>query len=151
MAKSLKKLLTATGIVYLSYTVFSLIYHLTIFRVDVKTWFFSKYNPVEALWFLLFNSGRFVYDGSFTFDHMWFLFALIYVYGLIYIFAPVLRKWYKTLIAVLLFFLYFGEALQTYYPIRPFGLNICTWYVMRNWLFVGMPFVLLGISFCRFF
>ena len=151
MAKSLKKLLTATGMVYLAYTVFSLIYHLTIFRVDVKTWFFSKYNPVEALWFLLFNSGRFVYDGSFTFDHMWFLFALIYVYGLIYIFAPVLRKWYKALIAVLLFFLYFGEALQTYYPIRPFGLNICTWYVMRNWLFVGMPFVLLGILFADSF
>ncbi len=150
-AKSLKKLLIATGIAYAGYTLFSLTYHLTILGENVKTWLISKYNLGEARWFLLFNSGRFIYDESYTFDHLWFLFALIYVYGLIYIFAPVLRKWYKALIVICLFFLYFGEALQTYYPIRPFGINICTWFVMRNWLFVGMPFVLLGIFFADFF
>jgi hypothetical protein len=43
--------------------------------------------------------------------------------------------------------LFFGELLQTVYPIRPFDISISTWYVMRNWLFVGMPFVLIGVLF----
>ena len=149
--RRLKHLLMTTLIVYLGYTIFSLTYHLSIEGGTVATWFSSKYNLNEAITFLLFNSGRFVYDGSFTFDHLWFLFALIYVYALIYIFAPVLRKWYKALIVILLFFLYFGEALQTYYPIRPFGISVSTWYVIRNWLFVAMPFVLLGILMADYF
>ena len=149
--RHLKKLLISTGIVYLAYTVFSLTYHLTIAGETLGSWFSSKYTLSEARWFLLFNSGKFIYDGSYTFDHLWFLFALIYVYVLIYIFAPVLKKWYKALIVMLLFLLYFGEALQTYYPIRPFGISICTWYVVRNWLFIGMPFVLMGILFADFF
>ncbi|MCR5557387.1 MAG: acyltransferase, partial [Butyrivibrio sp.] len=149
--KRLKTLLASTGIVYLAYTIFSLTYHLTIAGENVGSWFSSKYNLSEARWFLLFNSGKFIYDGSYTFDHLWFLFALIYVYALIYVFAPVLKKWYKALIVILLFFLYLGEALQTYYPIRPFGISISTWYVVRNWLFVGMPFVLMGILFADFF
>ncbi len=149
--RHLKGLCATTVIVYLGYTLFSLTYHLSIGGGTVASWFSSKYNLSEALCFVLFNSGRFVYDESFTFDHMWFLFALIYVYALIYIFAPVLRKWYKALIVILLFFLYFGEMLQTYYPIRPFGISISTWFVMRNWLFVGIPFVLLGILFADYF
>lgn len=146
VGKSLVKTLKVTIVVYLVYSIYSLIYHLCIGE-SFLGWFSSKYNLSEARWFFFFNSGKFIYDGSFTFDHMWYLFALIYVYGLIYIFAPVLRKWYKALIGILLFFLFFGQLLQNYYPIRPFGISICTWYVMRNWLFVGMPFVLLGILF----
>ena len=140
----LVKLLKITGIVYAVYFVFSLLIHIYL-GDSIKEWLVSKYSPKEALWFVLFNSGTFVYDSVFTFDHMWFLFALIYAIGLIYIFAGVLRKWYKWLIAGLIFMLYFGEALQTYYPIRPFDISITTWYVMRNWLFVGLPFVLIGI------
>ena len=149
--RHLKNLLITTGIVYLGYTLFSITYHLSVGGGTLSSWLSSKYNLSELRWFVFFNSGRFVYDESFTFDHMWFLFALIYVYALIYVFAPVLRKWYKALIVILLFFLYFGEALQTYYPIRPFDISISTWCVMRNWLFVGIPFVLLGILFADYF
>ena len=143
---ALKKICKVTLVVYLIYLSFSFIYHI-VNKIPVKEWFSSKFNAAEAFNFILFNSGRFIYDPSYTFDHLWFLFALIYVYVLIIIFAGVLRKWYRWLAALLLFLLYFGEALQTFYPIRPFGINICTWYVMRNWLFVGMPFVLTGILF----
>ena len=148
--KYLIKILKITGIVYAVYFVFSLAVHIYLGDA-IGEWLVSKYSPSEALWFFLFNSGTFVYDSAFVFDHMWFLFALIYSVGLIYIFAGVLRKWYKVLIAGLLFMLYFGEALQTYYPIRPFDISITTWYVMRNWLFVGLPFVLLGILFADIF
>ena len=148
--KYLIKILKITGIVYAVYFVFSLAVHIYLGDA-IGEWLISKYSFQEALWFFLFNSGTFVYDSAFVFDHMWFLFALIYSVGLIYIFAGVLRKWYKALIAGLLFMLYFGEALQTYYPIRPFDISITTWYVMRNWLFVGLPFVLLGILFADIF
>ncbi|WP_029231040.1 acyltransferase family protein [Butyrivibrio sp. VCB2006] len=148
-SKALLKLLKITGIVYLIHLLFSFVYHISS-GVSVSEWFSSKYNPGELLNFLMYNSGKVIYDGSYTFDHLWYLFALVYVYVLIYIFAPVLRKWYKGLIVILLFFLYLGMLLQTYYPIRPFGINICTWYVMRNWLFVGMPFVLIGVLFADY-
>ncbi len=142
----LLRLVRVTAIVYLVYLLFSVFYHLST-GVTLLEWLKMKYNPHELGLMLLFNSGRFIYDGSYTFDHMWYLFALMYVYLLIWIFAPVLRKWYKWLIALLLGFLFFGEALQTWYPIRPFGISISTWFIMRNWLFVGMPFVLMGVLF----
>ncbi len=145
----LLKLLKQTAIVYLIYLLYSFVYHLFT-GVSSAEWFSSKFNLTELKWFLLFNSGKVIYDGSYTFDHMWYLFALIYVYALIIIFAPMLRKWYKALVVILMLFLYFGEGLQLYYPIRPFGINISTWYVMRNWLFVGMPFVLIGIVFADY-
>ncbi len=149
VSRTLKKVVKTTLAVYLVYLLYSLAFH--IFNgVSVSEWFTSKFNATEALWFLLFNSGKFIYDGSYTFDHMWYLFALIYVMALIWLFAPVLRKWYKGLIVILLFLLFFGELLQTFYPIRPFGISITTWYVLRNWLLVGMPFVLIGIWFSDF-
>lgn len=140
------KLLKITGIVYIIHLIFSMIFYLSQ-GTTFPEWFKDKFNPFEARIFFMFNSGRFIYDGSYVFDHMWYLFALIYVYLLIIIFAPVLRKWYKGLIVILLGFLFFGELLQVYYPIRPFDISISTWYVLRNWLFVGMPFVLLGVLF----
>ncbi len=144
--RSLLKLLKITGIVYVIYLLFSLILHF-IYGHSFLYWLSEKFNLFEARNFFLFNSGQFIYDWTYVFDHLWYLFALIYVYILIYIFAPVLRSWYKALILILLGFLFFGELLQTYYPIRPFGISISTWYVLRNWLFVGMPFVLLGVLF----
>lgn len=144
--KALVRLLKITAIVYMVHLVFSFCFHMAK-GYSVSEYLGSKFNLFEVCTFLLFNSGRIVYDGSYVFDHMWFLFALIYVYGLIYIFAPVLRKWYKALILILLSLLFFGELLQTYYPVKLFGIGISTWYVMRNWLFVGMPFVLIGILF----
>ena len=144
--KSLLRLLKITGVVYLVHLVFSFCFYMAQ-KTPVLEWLKMKFNPYEAWVFFMFNSGRFIYDGSYVFDHLWYLFVMIYVYILIYIFAPVLRKWYKGLVVILLCLLFFGEWLQIYYPIRPFGININTWYVLRNWLFVGIPFVLIGIIF----
>ncbi len=143
------KLLKVTGKVYLVYLIYSLFYVFST-GASFSEWFTGRFNKTELINFLLFNSGRFIFDSSYTFDHMWYLFALIYVYGLIYIFSPVLRKWYKWLIVLLTGLLYFGEALQTWYPIRPFDISIKTWFMMRNWLFVGMPFVLMGVLFADY-
>ena len=145
----LKKLLKVTAIIYVIYTLYSLWFHFFVTKEfsSLTEWLSMKYNPYEARAFFLFNSGRFIYDGSYVFDHMWFLFALIYVYLLIWIFAPILRKCYKWLSIILLILLFIGEVMQIVYPIQPFGISIDTWYVLRNWLFVGLPFVLIGIWF----
>ncbi len=140
------KLLKMTAIVYSCYLIYSLcFFHFKGWSFGY--WFHDKFNAYETRTFFLFNSGRYIYDESYVFDHLWFLFALIYVYVLIIIFAPVLRKWYKWLIVLLLGLMFFGELLQTVYPIRPFDISISTWYILRNWLFVGMPFVLIGVVF----
>ena len=145
-AARLKKLLAITAVVYATYLIFSLCYFIP------KGWTFGywlhdKFNLFETRTFFLFNSGRYIYDESYVFDHLWYLFAMIYVYILIIVFAAVLRKWYKWLTLLLFGLLFLGEILQTVYPIRPFDISISTWYVLRNWLLVGLPFVLLGIIF----
>ena len=140
------KLLKVTAIVYACYLIFSLCYFLPK-GWSLGYWLHDKFNAFETRTFFMFNSGRYIYDESYVFDHLWYLFALIYVYILIIIFAPVLRKWYKWLTVLLLGLLFFGEILQIVYPIRPFDISISTWYVLRNWLFVGMPFVLMGVIF----
>lgn len=140
----LMKLLKVTAVVYLVHTVFSLVVNL-IQGMTFGEWISMKYNAGEAFTFFLFNSGRFIYDNSYVFDHLWYLFALIYVYLLIIIFAPLLKKLQRFLLTVLMLGLFFGQWLRIYYPIRPFDISIHTPYMLRNWLLFGMPFVLLGI------
>ena len=144
--RALRKLLKVTALVYVIYLSFSLLVHFLNGYTFID-WLSEKFNLFEARNFILFNSGRFIYDWSYTFDHMWYLFALIYVYALIYIFAPALRNLLKPLLVLLMGLLFFCELLQTYYPVRLFDISISTWYAVRNWLLVGIPFVLLGIWF----
>ena len=128
------------------YTVYSLWYCLDA-GYSFTDWVSEKYNAFEFSRLILFNSGKFIYDFSYAYDHIWFLLALLYVYILVYIFAGKVRKWALPLTFILLAFLFFGEMLQSYYPIRPFGISVSVWYVIRNWLFVGIPFTMLGVWF----
>ncbi|MBE5825422.1 MAG: hypothetical protein E7307_02180 [Butyrivibrio sp.] len=144
MAKKLLKLLKVTAIVYFIHTLFSLTVNM-LQGMSIGEWFSMKYNAYEAFIFFLFNSGRFIYDGSYVFDHMWYLFAMIYVYVLIMIFAPLMKRFKTVVMALLLGLLFFGQWLRIYYPIRPFDISIHTPFMLRNWLLFGMPFVLLGV------
>ncbi|MCR4902393.1 MAG: hypothetical protein K6A23_06015, partial [Butyrivibrio sp.] len=76
---------------------------------------------------------------------MWFMFALIYIYLLTWVFAPLFNKLYVPIMLVLFGFLYWGEWLQLFYPVKFLGIGVSTWYVVRNWLFVGFPFFFLGV------
>ncbi|MCR5656487.1 MAG: acyltransferase family protein [Butyrivibrio sp.] len=143
MARKIAALVKTTICLWLFYTIYSLFYFLNAGETFFS-WIHEKFNLLEFSRLILFNSGKFIYDYSSVFDHMWFLFALIYVYALVFIFAGVLRKWAPFLVVILTGFLFFGELLQVYYPIRPFDISISTWYIMRNWLFVGVPFTMLG-------
>ena len=146
--KSLSRLVRLgpkTAGIWLAYTVYSLLRHL-LAGESALFWLRSKFSPGEWKVFLMFNSGKVIYDWTYVYDHLWFAFALMYVYVLLYVFAPLLHKWMKPLCVLLLMLLFFGELLQIYYPVRPFDISIRTWYMLRNWLLEGLPFVLLGMS-----
>ena len=140
----LRRTACRTAWIWLVYTSYSLFRHLLAGESAIS-WMQAKFSSGERRIFWLFNSGKVIYDWTYVYDHLWFLFALIYVYVLIFIFAPVLRQWMKPLCVLLLALLFFGELLRIYYPVRPFDISIRTWYVLRNWLLEGMPFVLLGM------
>ena len=140
----LKKIIPVTALIWCAYTVYSLIWCLS-HGDTFQKWLSMKFNGFELSRLLLFTSGQYLYDYSFSFDHMWFLFALIYIYALVWICAPLFEKLYIPLMLILFGFLFWGEWLQLFYPVKFLGLGISTWYVVRNWLFVGFPFFFLGV------
>ena len=142
--RSLKKLLIITAIVYVIYQLYSLFYHIVI-GADIPELLAERFNFGSIKRFLLFHSGKVLYDESYAFDHMWYLFAVIYVLIFVYAFAPVLRKIYKPLIIILLLSLHILTWIQDFRTVRVLGLSLTTWYVLRSWLFTGIPYFLLGI------
>ena len=144
VSKRLFRALKLTATVWLSYTLYSFIFRICCGETP-SAWFADKFNPGEAFTFFMFNSGKFVYDYSYTFDHMWYLFAWLYVLILLFILAPLVKLLYRPMTVILLAGLFLGLLLQAYYPIRPFDISIRTWYVLRNWLLFGLPFAGLGM------
>ena len=141
--RTLRRLIPQTALVWTVYTLYSFLWQALHGRSIVQL-LSEKLSSQEIKVFLLFQSGRLVWDPAYSFDHMWYLFAMVTVMALVWIFAPVLRRIRVPVCIVLLAGLYFGMLLQVVYPIRPFGISIRTWYVCRNWLLMGIPFVLLG-------
>ncbi len=143
MLRKIRSILKVLGAVWIFYTIYSFWYSQTK-DYTPRMWFSEKFNTFEFSRLILFNSGKFIYDFSYAFDHIWFILALLYVYILVFIFAKFVRRWAFPLFVLLTALLYVLELLQTYYPIRPFDISVSTWYVVRNWLFVGVPFTMLG-------
>ena len=105
----------------------------------------QKYNAHELFLLFMFNSGKILYDYTYDIDHLWYLYAVLYVYILIFIFAPYAKKWSGFLTVFFTGMLFFAQLLQLYYPIRPFDISIRTWYMVRNWLLEGIPFIMTGV------
>ncbi len=143
-ARSLVKIVKTTAVVYAIYQLYSLIYHLII-KADLPAVFADRFNAASIKRFILFNTSMVIYDGSYVFDHMWYLFAYIYVLIFIVIMAPILKKIYKPLTVLLLLSLHILTWMQDYSLVRVLGLSLTTWYVLRSWLFTGIPYVLLGV------
>ena len=141
---TLKKLLKTTAIVYVIYQLYSLFYHIVI-GADIPELLADRYNMASLKRFLTFNTGKVLFDDSYAFDHLWYLFAVIYVLIFIYTFAPVLRKIYVPLMVILLLGLHIFTWIQDFRTVRILGLSVTTWYVLRSWLFTGIPYFLLGI------
>lgn len=141
---SLKKLLGITAVVYLIYQLYSVIYHLVI-GVSLSNVISDRFNFGSFKRFLLFNSGKVIYDDSYAFDHMWYLFAMIYVLLFVFIIAPALKSSYKPVMICLMLFLHFFTFMQGIREIRILGISFTTWYVTRSWLFTGIPYVFLGM------
>lgn len=142
--RRLKNLLRILIPVYIVYTLFSLFTRLSAGET-IPAWAADRFSRGEWFTFFVFQSGKVVYDYTYTFDHLWYLFAEIYIYILLFVLAPVVLKTFRFFTVLLMLGLYFGILLQIVYPIRPFDISIRTWYVLRNWLLMGLPFTGLGI------
>lgn len=141
--RRLRKLIPVTAGVWSVYTAYACLIR-AIGGGSPLTLLREKFTPSEILRFLLFNAGRVVYDPEYTYDHMWYLFAMIYVYLLVYLAAGRMAGIYRPLCLMLMAFLCAGCVLQMVRPVRIFGISIRTWYVLRNWLLEGIPFFLAG-------
>ena len=147
-AGRLKALIRTTALIWSVYTVYTLIIRIAGGQ-DPLLLFREKFAPAELVRFFVFGSGRVVYDPEYSYDFMWYLFAMIYVYLFVYAAAGIMNRIWKPASLVLFGFLYGGILLQIEYPVQIFGISIRTWYVLRNWLFVGIPFFLTGYGFRR--
>ena len=142
-SKILHVLITALTLTFI-YNIYSFVIAMTVGfgAADLAA---QKYN-VHELWLLLmFNSGKIIYDYTYDFDHLWYIYAVLYVFILVFIFAKRAKKWSGFLAFLFTAMLFFAQLLQLYYPIRPFDISIRTWYVVRNWLLVGIPFIMGGV------
>lgn len=144
MALKIRHMLAVTLGLTALYNIYSIIVAV-IYGYGVKDLVTQKYNLHELWLLLMFNSGKIIYDYTYDIDHLWYLYAVLYVFVLIYIFAGVAKKWSGFLTFFFTGMLFFAELLQLYYPIRPFDISIRTWYVVRNWLFEGIPFIMGGV------
>lgn len=142
--KKALKTLRVTLIITLVYTLYSLIYNL-LSGMTFHDWIHEKYTLSELVRLLVFNSGRIIYDGAVNIDHLWFLFAMIYVFIVISFFGKHAPKLSGPLSAFLLVCLFAGQLLKKLHPFRLFGISISEWYTLRNWLFLGLPFMLFGM------
>ena len=144
MASKIKHVFIITLLLTLLYNIYS--FAVAIFAgygaADLAA---QKYNLGELKLLLMFNSGKIIYDYTYDIDHLWYLYAVLYVFILIYIFAGHAKKWSGFLTAFFTAALFFAQLLQLYYPIRPFDISIRTWYVVRNWLLEGIPFIMAGV------
>lgn len=142
--RALKKIFKTTVIVFAIYQLYSVFYHVLV-GAELSEVLRGRFNPGSIKRFLAFNAGTVLYDDSYVFDHMWYLFAFMYVLVFIAAVAPVLRKCYKPAIVLLLLCLHVFTWIQDFRVVRVFGLSLTTWYVLRSWIFTGIPYVLLGV------
>ena len=144
--KKAAKTLKLSLIITLIYTLYSLVYNL-LSGTTLRDWAAEKYTIKELILFLVFNSGKFIYDGATDIDHLWFVFAMVYVFVIAGVLGRRIIKLSLPVTLILLIMLYTGQLIKLIHPVKFMGLNISDWYILRNWLFLGLPFVLLGVWF----
>lgn len=144
MLKRLWRLLrTALGIltVYTLYSFWFYRHH----NFSTADWLSTKYNLSSWLRLLIFNSSMVIWDYSYRFDFIWYLLAMIWVQ----LFMIVICTWHKdikrSICICLMCLLYVCQYMSysAYIPLLTINANNVPFY--RNWLFLGIPFTLVGV------
>ena len=104
-------------------------------KISAGEWFAERFNIFEILHLLVFDYGKMLESCAY---HLWYLFAMINCYAVLYCGKKLERRFKRTwdgrsVMMMLLVTLFILEAI-----VKGHG----SWY--RNWLFVGMPFILMG-------
>ncbi len=115
---------------------------------SVVDWIWMKCNRHEVLQFLLFNSGKVIYDELYYIDHLWYLFAMIYVLLIVCMFMGHDGKWTGILMICPLLFTVvasYGGTLANMESFCIFGEQFEARVLTRNYLFTALPFVGFGM------
>lgn len=109
--------------------------------IDIFSYIKGMVNIRSMVEFFIFNKT--IWGGT-----LWFLFALIYCYGIMYIINRFdLYKISYTLAIVILVFHIISRGIIQHYGLIDEEINV---YLYRNWLFMGLPFFLIGNFLCRY-
>lgn len=142
------KLLKLTAGVTAVYAFFSFCSLAIAGSYSMVDWIWMKCNRHELLQFLLFNSGKVIYDELYYIDHLWYLFAMIYVLLIVCVLMGRGGKWTGVLMIWPLIFAVaasYGGTLSNMESICVFGECFEGRVLTRNYLFTALPFVGFGL------
>ena len=130
--------------VLMVYTLYSFVFYRAQ-GMSVQEWIHMKYQKSQWLFLLMMNSGQIVWDYSYVYDFMWYLFATLWVL----LFMIVTLKWsaeIKMAICIaLMSMLYVCQYMHYSGTLSMIHLFCGDMWFYRNWLFTGIPFTLVGV------
>lgn len=117
--------------------------------LSFSEWAAIKFNPTEWIQLLLFNSSKVIYDDILYIDHLWYLFAAVYVVLIVIIIQKKISiKTSVIMMSPLVVQFVDRYCLKFLVNIDRFqiqGMSIEGRLILRNFLFIGIPFVGFGI------
>lgn len=143
LARLLRITCTALGVLAV-YTLYSFVYH-HVQGLSVAAWVQMKYQPLEWLRLAALNASNIIWDSSYVFDFLWYLFAMIWVQ----LFLIVTLRWRADLknavCVVLMSMLYLCQYMPFSATVPVLRIFSGSTLFYRNWLFTGIPFALVGV------
>ena len=130
--KRMSWLLVSSNILY-----FILNLAINFFKGKVKEYICSCFSVRSILKFVFFNVSPFGY-------HLWYLGAIIYVIVIIELLKKITSKW-KVVLYIVTPFLIIGDLILGKYSILLWGRELVPYVVVRNFLFVGIPYFSIGL------
>ena len=113
--------------------------------MGIHDWIQMKYQPQEWWRLLTLNSGKSIWDSSYTFDFLWYMFAMLWVL----LFMSIALHWstdVKLAVCVALMCMLYVCQYMGYSRTLPLiNLSCKDYKISRNWLFTGIPFTLVGV------
>ena len=115
------------------------LWHLVIavFRNNLVSYFSSNFTLSNIIKFVIFNDSRI---GS----HLWYLNAILYVIVVVALLRKVTPHNWKNILYAITPILLAGDLIFGKYSIAFFGREF-SYIIVRNWLFVGIPYFTLGM------
>lgn len=139
MPKKIKRILLFAIISFVVYFIWALILNVIVWGISITEFIRVNFSLRKVVFFLCFN----LCDISGLGGMAWYLWATVYGYIAIWIINRFhLYKIAYIFVSILVFLgITISVSSEYIFPIGPIGYSHC---FVRNWLFVGLPFMLIG-------